>query len=75
MASMGRRRQSNLDLPPHMHVKCGMYYYVTTDAPRKWISMGRDLSKARIRWAEIENGPAPDDSILFCRRKKIIQLP
>lgn len=60
---MGRRRQSNLDLPPRMHLKSGTYYYVTTTAPRKWISLGRDLAKARIRWAEIENGPADDGSL------------
>lgn len=63
VVSMGRRRQSNLDLPPHMHVKSGTYYYVTTTTPRKWISLGRDLTKARIQWAEIENGTTSLDSI------------
>lgn len=59
---MGRRRQSNLDLPPRMHLKSGTYYYVTTDKPRKWISLGKDLNDARKKWAEIEAGPISRDS-------------
>lgn len=54
--TMGRRRQSNLDLPPRMHVKSGTFYYVTTEKPRKWISLGKDLNEARKKWADIEAG-------------------
>jgi len=53
--SMGRRRQSRLDLPPRMHLKGGTYYYVTSTTPRKWIKLGSDLAKARLKWAEMEN--------------------
>jgi integrase len=53
---MGRRRKSNLDLPPRMHLKSGTYYYVTSSSPRKWIPLSKDLSEARIKWAEQENG-------------------
>ena len=60
---MGRRRQSNLSLPPRMHLKSGTYYYVTTTKPRKWISLGKELSEARIKWAEIENGPSTTNTI------------
>ena len=56
MPSMGRRRRSQLDLPPRMHMKSGTYYYVTTSLPRKWISLGKDLSAARKMWAQIEAG-------------------
>lgn len=52
---MGRRRQSRLDLPPRMHPKGSMYYYVTSTAPRKWIKLDADLTKARLKWAELEN--------------------
>ncbi len=38
-----------------MHLKGGAYYYVTSTLPRKWIKLGADLAKARIKWAEIEN--------------------
>jgi integrase len=62
-AAMGRRRQSNIDLPPRMHVKSGAFYYVTSTTPRKWIALGRDLAQARIKWAEIENGAASSSSI------------
>lgn len=55
-SAMGRRRQNNIDLPPHMHVKSGTYYYVTSDTPRKWISLGKDIAKARRKWAELEGG-------------------
>lgn len=53
---MGRKRTSNHNLPPRMHEKAGMYYYVTSTAPRKWIKLDADLGKARVKWAQIENG-------------------
>lgn len=56
MPTMGRRRSTNLDLPPRMHKKGECYYYVTTSTPRKWIRLDTDLSKARVLWAQIENG-------------------
>ena len=52
---MGRRRQTNLDLPPRMQVKAGTYYYVTSGQPRKWINLGRDKAAARRKWAELED--------------------
>lgn len=55
-SSMGRRRQSLLNLPPRMHLKSGTYYYVTTTLPRKWKSLGKDLDTARRKWADIEAG-------------------
>ena len=61
-STMGRRRQSNLDLPPRMHLKSGTYYYVTTDKPRKWISLGKDLNDARRKWADIEEAFSRDDA-------------
>jgi len=54
--TMGRRRQNNLDIPPRMHEKSGTFYYVTTDKPRKWIGLGKDLNEARRKWADIEAG-------------------
>lgn len=53
---MGRRRQSGFDLPPRMHEKAGMFYYVTSTAPRKWIKLDADKGKAQVMWAEIESG-------------------
>lgn len=38
-----------------MHLKGGTYYYVTSTTPRKWIKLGSDLAKARLKWAEMEN--------------------
>lgn len=63
---MGRRRQSDLDLPPRMHLKAGTYWYVTSTAPRKWIKLGPDLPRARLKWAVIENGGDEGDNPLFC---------
>ena len=54
-STMGRRRQSNLDLPPRMHLKSGTYYHVSTTLPRKWTSLGKDLNEARRQWANIES--------------------
>lgn len=53
---MGRKRTSNHNLPPRMHKKGDMYYYVTSTAPRKWIKLDENLGKARVKWAQIENG-------------------
>lgn len=53
---MGRRRQSNFNLPPRMHLKDGVYYHVASTTPRKWTKLHADLTKARILWAQIENG-------------------
>jgi len=61
--AMGRKRQSNHDLPPHMQIKGKSYYYVTNEKPRRWIPIGSDLAKARIKWAELENGPASSGSL------------
>lgn len=60
---MGRRRQTNKALPPRMHQKGEAYYYVTSTTPRRWIPLGSDLATARLKWAEIENGPK-DESLL-----------
>lgn len=40
-----------------MHQKGGMYYYVTSTKPRRWIKLHAELAKARVLWAQIENGP------------------
>lgn len=58
MEPVGRRRQSNLGLPPRMHFSDGCYYHVSSMAPRKWTKLDRDLGKARILWAQIESGGA-----------------
>lgn len=49
---MGRRRQSNLDLPPHMHLKHGAYYFVGRN--KKWIHLSTDKALALAKWAELE---------------------
>lgn len=63
MIRMGRKRQSRFDLPPRMHEKSGTYYYVTNDKPRKWISLGKDLARAKVKWATIENESTQPDSV------------
>lgn len=67
MVRMGRKRQSDLSLPPRMHVKGGCYYYVTSTVPRKWFKLHKDLPRARVLWAQIENGEG-DKSALFNTR-------
>lgn len=51
---MGRKRQSNHNLPPRMHKKGNAYYYVTTGKPRKWLPLGNDYSEAKKKWAEYD---------------------
>ncbi|ADI28516.1 tyrosine-type recombinase/integrase [Methylotenera versatilis] len=49
---MGRRRTNNLDLPPHMQIKHGAYYFVGRD--KKWIRLSEDKALALAKWAELE---------------------
>lgn len=60
--TMGRRRQSNHDLPPRMHIKSETYYFVTTTIPRKWIKLGKDKAEALRQWAEIMARETADTS-------------
>lgn len=48
---MGRRRQKNHDLPPHMHRKRGRYYYGRGD-----LALGADFPAALRRYAELHTG-------------------
>lgn len=60
---MGRKRTKDHDLPPRMSRKGEAFYYVTNTKPRQWIPLGSDLAAARVKWAELENGPK-DESML-----------
>lgn len=50
---MGRRRQLRFDLPPHVHVKRGRYYYGRND-----VALGDDYSVMLRRYAELHTGHA-----------------
>lgn len=51
--SMGRRRQHDFDLPPHMHRRRGRYYY-----GRNQVALGADFPAALRRYAELHTGQA-----------------
>ena len=69
MLTMGRPRTTRHDLPPHMHQKGGMYYYVTSSGgKRKWIKLHAELAKARVLWAQLENGDYATQTSLFNER-------
>jgi integrase len=40
-------------------------YIITVNGKTKEISLGNDLNQAKIKWAELEGGPAPKDQRLF----------
>lgn len=64
MASMGRRRTSNLDLPPRMHLRSGTYYHVTTTTEKRvWTNLGKDKASALRQWADIEASGDGQDSL------------
>lgn len=64
MANMGRRRTSNLDLPPRMHVRSGSFYHVTTTTEKRvWTNLGKDKAAALRKWAEIEAGTVCEHSL------------
>lgn len=50
-APMGRRRQHDFDLPPHMHRRRGRYYY-----GRNQLALGADFPTALRRYAELHTG-------------------
>jgi hypothetical protein len=54
---LGRKRTRNFDLPRHMAMKGGRYYYVCNGKPRVWIPLGTDRARALRLWAEHEAGP------------------
>lgn len=58
---MGRHRKSRFDLPPRLYEHHGSYWY----RPRygKPINVGKDLSIAKLKWAELEN-PASEKGSL-----------
>jgi hypothetical protein len=55
MPGMGRRRRTNLGLPPRMRRKGRAFYYDTGGKPRKWIPLGSNEAVARFEWAKLEN--------------------
>lgn len=64
MASMGRRRITNLDLPPRMHLRSGTYYHVTTTTEKRvWTNLGKDKPAALRKWADIEAGNDCQDGL------------
>lgn len=75
---MGRRRTTNLGLPPGLHMQADRYYHVTSTAPRKWTPLGKDRARALLEWARIE-GAEPDASVrtfeVIARRYEIEVIP
>lgn len=57
---MGRPRSTKSNLPPRMHIKRGVYYYVTsTKAPdgkvrRRWIKLGATYQEAIVAYGQLE---------------------
>lgn len=60
---MGRRRSVNHGLPPRMQPKGNAYYYVSSIKPRKWLPLGSDLARAKLKWAELEGSPPQGVSV------------
>lgn len=57
MRLMGRRRKSNLSLPPRMHQKHGAYYHVVFDSQvgrQRWVLLAKDFGSALRLYAERE---------------------
>ncbi len=77
---MGRRRTTNKGkgLPARMHVKRGLYYHVSSTAPRKWTALGPDRARALLEWARLE-GTEPDPEVrtfdMIARRYERDVLP
>ncbi len=68
---MGKRRNTNLHLPQRMYLKNGGYYYVTRE--NKWISLGRDLEAAKLKWCEYD-GSAPQTGMAALAHRYMIEV-
>lgn len=64
MPRVGRRRQTDLHLPPRMRRKGSAYYYDAGGKPRVWIPLGSDEGIARMKWAELSN-EAPGHTVRY----------
>jgi integrase len=51
MPSVGRRRKSNLDLPPRVYIKFGAYYFVHLDGKWQRLAKVGDEKEMRRCWA------------------------
>ena len=61
---MGRKRSGNFNLPPHLHKKGRIFYYVTsTGGKRKWIKLSADYSEALAKWAELEGATLAGETV------------
>jgi integrase len=57
---MGRRKQTDTDLPPRLRLKHGAYYYVRrVEGVERWTHLGCELEAALARWRILDN-PAPE---------------
>lgn len=54
---LGRKRSKDFDLPPRMARKGLSYWYVCNEKPRRWLPLGKDLARAKRKWAEYEADP------------------
>jgi integrase len=70
---MGRRRSTNLHLPQRMYLNHGAYFYVTRE--NKWIPLGKDLDKAKIKWCELDGGEPPTGMTALIHRYMIEVAP
>src|SRR5690349_6718746 len=79
MIDMGRPKSVYLDLPPRMTgrtLKSGKVRYYYTGGARK-VPLGDDINRARLKWAEYENGGSDDSSkfLTISKRWEKEELP
>ncbi|MBU2795490.1 tyrosine-type recombinase/integrase [Acidithiobacillus sp. VAN18-2] len=61
---MGRHRSSHHHLPPRMHQKGPVYYYVVlVGGKRKWIRLADNYPEAVAKWAEMEGRNASGSTV------------
>ena len=56
-----KKRNAKGDLPSRVYIKCGSYYYVTTN--NKWIFLAKTLPQAMVKWASIVDKPNQVDTM------------
>lgn len=75
---MGRRRQTNLHLPPRLRLKHGAYYYTPRiDGKQKWIRLSDNYGEALAKWAEYEGREGANTGLIggMIDRFMLTELP
>lgn len=73
--SMGRRRSSNLSLPPRLHRKGRVYYYTPYENGKlRWVRLSDSYPEALAKWAEYEGAHRSGSTVGHALDRYVIEI-